>query len=122
MLDSWAMGLARFHVDCSDPVRPVITVNGELTPPVARASFDWKPGDVPHLYLEIAGEGALEGEGIVVQQIPVPAEALDVLNDFFDGLDPAELEQAILGEFGAFSDTTTGEACIAVMKKWIKRE
>jgi hypothetical protein len=116
------MGLSRFQVDCSDPLRPVVTVDGEQVPPLTRASFDWKPGDVPHLYLELMGEGEIQGEGVVIQQVPVPADALEVLDEFFSALDPAELEQAILGEFGAFSETTTGEACIAVMKKWIRRE
>lgn len=115
------MGLARFHVDCSDPVRPVVTVNDEQVPPLNRASFDWKPGDVPHLYLEIQGEGVLDGEGIVVQQVPIPADATQVLADFFDALDPKELEQAILDQFGSFSDETTGEACLAVLKKWVQR-
>lgn len=117
------MGLARFRVDCTDPVRPVVSVNDEIVPPLKRCSFDWSPAEIPHLYLELMGEGVLEGEGVVVQRIPTDLNDValdDLLIEILNKIDPSTLERDMAEACGGFGGGTTGEAALAVLKRYIK--
>jgi hypothetical protein len=116
------MDLAEYHVDLSNLLSPVVSVNGEPIPGVRRVSLDCQNGDVPHLYLNLLpGSKEISGQGIVVQRIEIPDDGLEAMAQFLDGVDPSELEREALERFGAFSSESTGEAFLAVLKEWVRR-
>lgn len=116
------MDLASYSVDLSNPLAPVVSVNGEPVPNVRRVTLDCTTGDVPHLFLELLPDTRiLEGQGVVVQRIEIPDDGLDAMAQFLDGLDPSELEREMLEEFGGLSNATTGEACLTVLKRWVTK-
>lgn len=118
-------GLANFTVDLTDPLAPTVVVNGEPVEGCSRITLDTNPGAVPTLYLERNIEaGLIIGTGVVVQRPPeVEApEIIDLLTEFFDRLDPMELEREMLDQFELGSGIeTAGQACLAVLKDWVRR-
>ncbi len=114
-------GLANFSVDTTDPLDPVVLVNGEKVQGYQRVSLDCSPGAVPVLYLEYPAEaGLIVGSGIVTQRFELP-DAVDALTEFFNAIDPGELEQAMLEQFDGLTDCTTGQAALNVLKGWVAK-
>jgi hypothetical protein len=112
-------GLANVSIDTTDPLNPRVLVNGEPVDGVSRVTLDCVAGTVPTLYIERPVEaGVIEGPGVTVAQRPTgEPEIQDVLQQFFDRLDPSEVERAMLEE----DVETTGQAAIAVFKRWVSR-
>lgn len=117
--------LTPFKLDMTNPTRPQLEVAGEdLTArySIKRISLDLPPGDVPSLYLELAGEGIVEGEAVIVQRVTQPAggDVRQALLAFVGALDPVSVEKAVLARGGAFgADESTGEAFLAVIKEML---
>ncbi len=87
------MSLREFEVDATNPVRPVVRVDGVEQDAVSRVSIDVRPGiAVPALYLEFARGGRFTGSGDVV----VRADGPEAIRAWLAGLDPAAIERAAL--------------------------
>lgn len=101
------MGLARFRVVVEPGEPATIEVNGRELPEglaVRELSLTFDANSVPRLSLVVAGEGCIEGEGIVVVQ--PEGEAAD-LRQLVAGLDPEEWDRAAMN-LPAGLDTSTG--------------
>lgn len=94
------MPLAQFRIALSpDPDATVVEVNGQTVPGVRAVALQSlrQAGETPRLILELAGDGVLEGDGIVeVQRPTTAADDGDAVARFLAGIDPAELSRQAL--------------------------
>lgn len=72
-------------------------------------------GEATKVYLEIAGTGAVEGDGIV--HVVAPASRATIA-DWLATIDPDELEKAALDRMSGLGGGSTGEAMLAVLRGW----
>lgn len=75
------------------------------------------PRDVTTVWLEIAGEGTIEGEGIV--HVARAGQEPEVIRAFLDRIDPGELERISLEQFDDPAVATTGQAFLAALKAMV---
>lgn len=113
------MGLSRFSVDVGVGGRGRIEVDGvDVADRVRRVTVDSAAGEVPKVFLEMHGEGRIEGEGIVTQLIDL--DQREVVAEWLSNIDPGGLESAALEKMGGLGGgMTTGEAFLSVLKGYV---
>lgn len=84
-----------FTVDLSDPLNPIIDVDGRnVTTEVAALWIECRPGQtLPTLTVQTTGPGRIEGAGIIqvaTETSTTPADVADLIR----ALDPAQLRTA----------------------------
>ncbi len=89
----------------------------DVSAEISAFTFQSKLGQPPLLTLFLTADGSIEGDGIVrIGGSPTPADRLQIINDFLQGIDPFELDQEVLegqvGETGVM-----GEAIRVLMRK-----
>jgi hypothetical protein len=108
------MGLTRFSVDVGSGGRGHVVIDGvDVAEKVQKIIVDSTAGQPPQVFLEMAGEGRIEGEGIVTQVV----ESNDSIALFLSNLDPSALEAAALDKMGGLDGEglTTGQAFLAAL-------
>jgi hypothetical protein len=118
------MGLAAFRIDASNPVAPVVKVNGVDVDGIVAWRLDQASrNELPTLSLAVVGDCVVEGEGVVhVVPDDVKDSVISAMSEFLDQIDPDTLEQAMLETFELHGIQKTGEAALVVLKKWVKGE
>lgn len=114
------MGLSRFSIDVGAGGRGHVLINGEdVADRVRRVTVDSVASEVPKIYLEMQGEGHIEGEGIV--NVVQDLDQRQVVAEFLGNLDPGSLESAALFKMGGLGEgLTTGEAFLEVLKEYAR--
>ena len=92
------MGVARFNLHMRADRPPLLTVNGEEVAGVVGIRLHYVPPSLPQLILELAGEGRIDGEGIVALDHQ-PDEG-DDLRRILGNLDPDKLDEVAAQKFG----------------------
>lgn len=118
------MPLARIRVYLDATGPQSVLVNGEdVVDRVAEVGLKASPGQPPELWLMHRGELDLEGDGIVkvalVEQGAVSASDSDVICEFLDSIDPAELETRALESLG-LGDAGGTQAMLDQLKRWAR--
>lgn len=72
-------------------------------------------GEVTKVYVEMLGEGTVEGEGIVHV---VRDGTADSIAAWLAQIDPDELEKATLERFGLLGDGSVGASMLEVLGRW----
>lgn len=93
------MALARIDLELRADGPPVVTVNGSKLAGVVGLTVRHAPPSMPQLFVELAGEVALEGEGIVAAD-NAGDTAADVRAALLN-LDPDRLDDQAAQLFGA---------------------
>ncbi len=107
------MALAQFTIDLRADRSPALTVNGEAVS-VVGLTLRHVPPSLPQLVLELAGEGAIEGEGIVAIDQGAAGDEVEYLRSFLANLDPGMLEKAAAEQFDIGAETS-GQAFLAAL-------
>lgn len=110
------MALARFALDLSADRPPTLTINGQPGPAVVGITVRHVPPSLPQVILELAGEVAVEGEGIVA--LAPAADEVDYLRSFLANLDPHVLEGAAADQFAEGAETN-GQAFLAALRAMV---
>lgn len=112
------MALAQFSLDLRADRAPVLVVNGQQVA-VAGLTLRHVPPSMPQLILELAGEGTVEGEGIVALDQGAGDE-IAYLRQFLANLDPDTLERAAAGQFDLGAETN-GQAFLAALVSMVSQ-
>jgi hypothetical protein len=113
------MGLTRFSIDLGVGGRGHINIDGvDIADRVRRVSVDSAAGEVPKVFLELLGEGRIEGEGIVTQMIDL--DQRQVVAEWLGTLDAGALESAALDLCGGLGGMSTGEAFLEALKGYVR--
>lgn len=90
-----------------------IEVDGKPVTNAVSVAVKAEVGHVTKLYLELVGDGTIEGEGIVHVVKPGPN-----VGEWLSHIDPDELEKAALDRMGGLDGGSTGAAMLAVLRGW----
>jgi hypothetical protein len=100
------VGFARFDVDLQLGQPPTVVVNGEKLDPAVFSFVGVRPGTdfgtPAALLLEVAGEGRVEGPGVVWAQSD--GNEVEYLRQFIASIDPGELERRALAHQVTIND------------------
>lgn len=96
---------------------PEIEVDGKRVSNARSVAVKAEVGEATKVYVELVGEGTIEGEGIV-HVVRDGVDTRDTLTDWLAQIDPAELETAALARMGGLGGGTTGEAVLDVLRGW----
>ena len=110
------MGLARFSVEMHMGRAPKVRVNDECVRAGPAVMLDHEQSAVPRLALELAGEGTIEGEGIV--EVVRESNEVDYLRAFLANLDPTQMERAALEQLHQGAETN-GQAFLAALREMV---
>ncbi len=108
-----SMGLAQFSLDLRADRAPALTVNGQSVA-VVGLTLRHVPPSMPQLVLEMAGEGTIEGEGIVAVDQGGAGDEIEYLRSFLANLDPGVLEKAAIEQFDIGAETN-GQAFLSAL-------
>lgn len=113
------MGLARLTLSLQADRAPQVYANGVQVPNVVGLTVRHVPPSMPQLVLELAGEVALEGEGIVAVETG-PGDEIAYLRQFLANLDPDKVDDTAANLFGQEGHdgkviTEPGQAFIAAI-------
>ena len=119
------MGLAKIDLELRADGPPAVTVNGEKLANVVGLTVRHVPPSMPQLVLELAGEVALEGEGIVAVETG-PGDEIAYLRQFLANLDPDKVDDTAANLFGQEGHdgkviTGPGQAFIAAILNMIPK-
>lgn len=113
------MGLASFSISLATNKKKVVINNEEVTNRIRRVVVEDEAGGVPRVFLEMLGEGVIEGEGIVTIQNEV--DFRDSIYQFLQSLDPGMVEKVALDRLGGFgADETTGQAFLNAISEIVR--
>lgn len=119
------MGLTPFEIVLPAGGLPAkIVIDGtDVSNNVSRVTVDMHASDrIPKVFLEMPGEGVLQGEGIVTQVVQVESQQdqRELMEAFLANLDPDLLESAALEKCGGLGGFRTGEAFLEVLKEYVR--
>jgi hypothetical protein len=102
-------------VDLTNPLDPIVVVEGQTLAQVDRITVDWRRGQVARLYLEAATPGVLDGLGPVIEHGDSRDGALAAL----DEIDADDLERSVR-ESGDLSQGM-GASFLAAVKRMVSK-
>lgn len=92
-----------------------VEIDGRPVAGVRSVAVKAEAGEATKVYVELTGEGTIEGEGIVHVVTPGSRSAVA---DFLAAIDPDELEKAALDRMRGFGGGSTGAAMLDVLRGW----
>lgn len=92
-----------------------IEVDGQPVKNVRSIAVKAEVGEATKLYVEMIGEGTIEGEGVVHV---VRDDNRSTVADWLANIDPDELEKAALDHMGGLAGGSTGAAFLDVLRGW----
>lgn len=103
------MALTPFDISVAPGDGRVVIDGQDVTSQVAAVTVQAEAGGIPQVYLQLRGEGRIEGEGIVHSAADL--DQRQVVLEFLGNIDPGVLEGAALERCGGLgADETTGQA------------
>lgn len=115
------MGIASFLIELTANKKKVVVNDEDLSERVRRVVIEDEARGVPRVFLEMFGEGVVEGEGIVTVQLGNEVDLRDSIYQFLQSLDPGMVEKAALDRIGGFgADETTGQAFLNALSEIVR--
>ncbi len=115
------MGIASFFIELNPSKKKVVVNEEDLTTRVRRVVIEDEAGGVPRVFLEMFGEGTVQGEGIVTVQLGNEVDLRESIHQFLQSLDPGMVEKAALDRIGGFGgDETTGQAFLNALSELVR--
>ena len=105
----------RIVLPAANPGATQIEVGGHPVTNVRSVAVKAEAGEATKLYLELVGDGTVEGDGIVHVVTPASRDAVAV---WLAAIDPDELEKAALDRMSGFGGGSTGAAMLEVLRGW----
>lgn len=104
------VAFTKFRVTFDGPM-PTVELNGEtVTAPLSAIAFQHRPGEPPRLALEVAGDGIVEGEGVVTVGPACDHDDRDAVVAFLANIDAEQLNTAVMERMGWGSGSTMAVA------------
>jgi len=114
------MGLTPFDISLAPGEGRVVVDGQDVSSRVTRVTIDAPAGEIPKVFLELNGQGTLEGEGIV--HIVKDQDMREIVAEFISNVDPSALEAAALEKLGGglSAPMSTGEAFLEALKGYVR--
>lgn len=112
------MGLTPFDISLAPGEGKVLVDGKDVSDKVAGLTIEAAPGEIPKVFLQLHGEGTVEGEGVV--HVVKDQDMREIVAEFIANVDPSALEADALARMGGLGATmTTGQAFLEALKGYV---